>query len=261
MDWLCGGRWLGLLRYLQVAAWPVNFSQERGFPGAIPFETANLSAMMDRAMRKILILGAGGQIARWVIDMLANDDSVQLTLFLRHTGKLRGSAPKNAQVVRGDALNVEQLQHAMAGQDLVYANLAGKDIDAQAENIVNAMNAAKVRRLIFVASLGIYDEVPGRFGAWNRRQISAYLPPFRRAADAIEASGLDYTILRPAWLTDENEVDYETTGRNEPFKGTEVSRKSVAALIAGIIASPRTFERSNLGVNKPGTDGDRPAFL
>lgn len=44
---------------------------------------------------------------------------------------------------------------------------------------------------------------------------SASLPPFRRAADAIEASGLDYTVLRPAWLTDEDEV-------GEPFKGTHV---------------------------------------
>jgi NAD(P)H-binding len=90
------------------------------------------------------------------------------------------------------------------------------------------MDAAKVRRLLFVASLGIYDEVPGKFGEWNRRQIGAYLPPFRRAADVIEASGLD-TLLWPAWLTDKDEVDYETTGRNEPFKGTEVSRKSKKA--------------------------------
>jgi uncharacterized protein YbjT (DUF2867 family) len=149
----------------------------------------------------------------------------------------------------------------MAGQNIVYANLAGNDIDAQAASIVNAMNAAGIHRLIFVASLGIYDEVPGKFGAWNRRQISAYLPPFRRAADAIEASGLDYTILRPAWLTDNDEVDYETTGRNEPFKGTEVSRKSVAALIVKIIASPALDSRSNHGVNKPNTDGDKPAFL
>jgi len=216
---------------------------------------------MVGAMRKILILGAGGQIARWVIDMLADDDTLQLTLFLRHTGKLRESVPKNAQVVRGDVLNMKQLNRAMVGQDLVYANLAGEDIDTQAENIVKAMKTAKVRRLIFVASLGIYDEVPGKFGAWNRRQISDYLPPFRRAADVIEASGLDTTILRPAWLTDKDEVDYETTGRDEPFKGTEVSRKSVAALIAKIIDSPTRFERRNLGVNKPGTDGDKPAFV
>ena len=112
-----------------------------------------------------------------------------------------------------------------------------------------------------MASIGIYDEVPGKFGEWYHREIGAYLPPFRRAADAIEASGLDYTILRPAWLTDENEVDYETTERNEPFKGTEVSRKSVADLIVKLIDTPKRSVRGNLGVNEPNTDGDKPAFL
>src|ERR1700749_19743 len=41
-------------------------------------------------------------------------------------------------------------------------NLMGGDIDDQARAIVDAMSAAKVKRLIFVASLGIYDEVPGK---------------------------------------------------------------------------------------------------
>jgi uncharacterized protein YbjT (DUF2867 family) len=86
--------------------------------------------------------------------------------------------------------------------------------------------------------LGSTTGYQAKFGEWNRREIGPYLPPFRRAADVIEASGLDYTILRPAWLTDEDEVDYETTERNEPFRGTEVSRKSVAALIMKIIDSP-----------------------
>lgn len=212
-------------------------------------------------MKKVLILGAGGQIARWVISMLANKDDIQLTLYLRHVGRLGAMKPKNAQVVQGDVLKMDQLNLSLAGQDIVYANLSGDDIDTQAANIVKAMKAAEVKRLIFVASLGIYDEVPGKFGAWNRREIADYLPPFRRAADAIEASGLDYTILRPAWLTDNDEVDYETTSRNEPFKGTEVSRKSVAALITKIIATPELEQRSNLGVNKPNTDGDKPAFL
>lgn len=212
-------------------------------------------------MKKVLVLGASGQIARWVIEMLKNNRDAELTLFLRHPKRLKGDAPKNSKIVQGDVLNKEQLKRAMVGQDIVYANLAGDDIDLQAKNIVESMNAAGVERLIFVASLGIYDEVPGKFGAWNRRQISAYLPPFRRAADIIESSGLNYTILRPAWLTDEDEVDYETTERNEPFKGTEVSRKSVAALIAKIIHSPDMFARDNLGVDKPNTDGDKPAFL
>ena len=211
-------------------------------------------------MKRLLVLGAGGQIARWVVEMLARRDDVKLTLFLRHAKKLK-NAPKNSHVVQGDVLHKEQLHPAIAGQDIVYANLTGSDIDRQAKAVVEGMRAAGMKRLIFVVSLGIYDEVPGKFGEWNRREIGAYLPPFRRAADAIEASGLDYTILRPAWLTDEDEVDYETTERNEPFKGTEISRKSVADLIVKLIDSPTRSVRSNLGVNKPHTDGDKPAFL
>jgi uncharacterized protein YbjT (DUF2867 family) len=211
-------------------------------------------------MKKVLVLGAGGQIARWVIEMLAARDDAKLTLFLRHARKLK-NAPKNSQVIQGDVLHKDQLNPAIAGQDIVYANLTGTDIDRQAKAIVDAMSEAGVKRLIFVASLGIYDEVPGKFGEWNRRQIGAYLPPFRKAADAIEASGLDYTILRPAWLTDNDEIDYETTERDEPFKGTEVSRKSIADLIGKLIDSPKRSTGGNLGVNKPNTDGDKPSFM
>ena len=210
-------------------------------------------------MKKVLVLGAGGQIARWVIERLAGEDDLELTLVLRHPKKLHG-APARARVVGGDVLDPALLASVVAGQDIVYANLTGEDIDVQAQRVVAAMNAAKVSRLIFVTSLGLYDEVPGAFGAWNRREIGAYLPPFRRAADAIEDSGLDYTVLRPAWLTDADEVDYETTEKGEPFKGTEVSRKSVADLIATIVASPTLHSKGNVGVNKPGTDGDKPSF-
>lgn len=211
-------------------------------------------------MTKVLILGAGGRIARWVIQMLADSRDMELTLYLRHARKLNGKTPSNAKIVEGDVLNRTALDSAVKGQDVVYANLTGDDLEEQAKSIVASMQQAGVKRLIFIASLGIYDEVPGRFGAWNRREIGPYLPPFRKAADLIETSGLDHTILRPAWLTDEDEISFETTGRNDPFKGTEVSRKSVAALVVQCIRDPEDFSRSNLGVDKPGTDGDKPRF-
>ncbi|POA54772.1 hypothetical protein C1889_14630 [Pseudomonas sp. FW507-12TSA] len=145
-------------------------------------------------------------------------------------------------------------------QSIVYANLAG-EIDDQTDRIIGAMHAAGPSRLIFVNSLGIYDEIPGKFGEWNHREIGQYLSPYRRSADLIEASDLDYTILRAAWLSDHDELDYETTGRHEPFRGTEISRKSVAALIVHIIETPNWLLRDNVGVNKPGSDGDKPAFM
>jgi saccharopine dehydrogenase-like NADP-dependent oxidoreductase len=40
-------------------------------------------------MKKVLVLGEGGQIAPWVMDMLSNRGDVKLTLFLRHAKKLR----------------------------------------------------------------------------------------------------------------------------------------------------------------------------
>lgn len=211
-------------------------------------------------MKRVLILGAGGQIARWVLEMLADHQDIALTLYLRHARKLQGKTPSNAKIVEGDVLDRKTLDSAMSGSNVVYANLTGDDLEQQAKSIVASMQYAGVKRLIFIASLGIYDEVPGKFGEWNRQQIGQYLPPFRKAADLIEALGLDYTILRPAWLTDADEISYETTERHEPFQGTEVSRKSVAALVVECIRQPADFSQQNLGVNKPNTDGDKPAF-
>ncbi|MFJ8922139.1 NAD(P)H-binding protein [Streptomyces sp. NPDC102415] len=73
--------------------------------------------------------------------------------------------------------------------------------------------------------LGIYDEVPGAFGRWNAQAIGTdTLRTYRAAADAITSSDLDYTMLRPAWLWDEDEIDYEVIAREDPFRGTAVSR-------------------------------------
>jgi uncharacterized protein YbjT (DUF2867 family) len=59
--------------------------------------------------------------------------------------------------------------------------------------------------------------------AWQVRrvephQIGSTLGPYRAAADAIEASDLKYTILRPAWVTDRDEIDFEVALKGEPFK-------------------------------------------
>jgi uncharacterized protein YbjT (DUF2867 family) len=108
--------------------------------------------------------------------------------------------------------------------------------------------------------LGIYDEVPGKFGELNTRALPGYLQTYRQAADVVSGSDLDYTIIRPAWLTDNDEVDYETTSYNhgEAFKGTEISRKSIAAYVVSLVNDPTKDVRDSIGVDKPGSDGDRP---
>lgn len=84
------------------------------------------------------------------------------------------------------------------------------------------MHEAGVRRLIFISSMGSYDEVPGE-------KSGSELDPHRKSARVIEESDLDYTIIRPSWFTDADEVQYATTQNGGPFRGRTVSRKSVAA--------------------------------
>lgn len=196
-------------------------------------------AVREETMKNVIILGAGGQIARRVIDILVKKDDINLTLFLRDKSRLRNKDISTSRIVEGDVLNFGRLKGAIAGQDVVYANLAG-ELEAMAKNIVRAMDETGVRKLIFISSIGIYDT-----------PLRPVLKPYRKAADVIEASDLEYTILRPTWFTGADEVDYETTRKGEPERGSVISQKSLATLIAKIIESPEEYSRENLGVNKP----------
>ena len=213
-------------------------------------------------MTKIAILGAAGQIAQLVEPMLLKNTDIRMVLFLRHPNKLdQNKLTDREKVIKGDASNFDELNAALKGVDLVYANLAGSNIEKQAETVVKAMDANHIKRLIWISSLGIYDEVPGKFGEWNRNILGSYLTTYRAATDKITASDLDYTIIRPAWLTNKDEISYEKTiGANTPFKGTEVSRLSVADYVTKLIEKPEKDVKANVGLDKEGTDGDKPAW-
>ena len=137
-------------------------------------------------MRKVLILGANGSIAREATKLFLDETDAELTLYLRDSSRLGRTDPNRVRVVKGDVFDAAALTQAMAGQDVVHANLAG-DLEQMAESIVKAMRETGVRRLIFISSMAIYDEVPGQ-------QYSSVLDPYRKAAEVIEASDLDYTI-------------------------------------------------------------------
>lgn len=215
--------------------------------------------------KQVLILGASGKIAGHAIQFLLNETADHLLLFVRHPEKLTVVDDQRETVITGDVLVDSDLDAAIAQADVVYANLRNPQIEQQAKNIVEAMDKHGVKQLVWISSIGIYDEVPGKFGQWNNEQLGggqadSYLGTYRKAADVISASDLDYTIIRPAWLTNKDEVDFEMTRRGENFKGTEVSRKSIGKLVAQVIEQPQKFARTDLGVNKPGTDGDKPAW-
>ncbi|MDD9324570.1 NAD(P)H-binding protein, partial [Pediococcus acidilactici] len=159
--------------------------------------------------KRVLVLGAYGQIAQLAEKEFMEETDDELKLFLRNAKRLTPSNPDRETVIDGDAANVDQLKDAMQGVDAVYANLAGNNIADQAKAVVEAMDATGVKRLVWISTLGIYDEVPGKFGEWNNSTLGSYLTRYRSAADVIEASDLDYTVVRPAWLTNHDEIEYE----------------------------------------------------
>jgi len=196
-------------------------------------------------MTKVLIIGAHGQIARVATQLFLDRGDVALTLYLRNAKRLK-SLEKEPRItlVEGDATNTSALAQAIVGQDVVYANLSG-NMGVQAKAIVTEMTKAGVKRLIFISSMGIYDEVPGE-------KYGSVLDPYRNSAKIVEASDLDYTVIRPAWLNDDDEIAYGITRKGEAFAHADlyVSRKSVADLVQRLATTPNLETRQSLGLHK-----------
>lgn len=193
-------------------------------------------------MTRILILGANGQLARHTIPFLLEHEDVTLTLYLRRAKRLANPDPARVRIVEGDVLDRPTLESAMQGQDVVYANLTG-DMAQQARSIIDAMQAVGLKRLIFISSMGIYAEVPGE-------RYRSVLDPYRDSAALIEASDLDYTILRPGWFTRDEAVSYQLTQKGEAFRGHDVSLNSLSDLIVKLALTPGLQVRRSLGVSK-----------
>lgn len=193
-------------------------------------------------MTRVLILGANGQLARNTIPVLLQHPDVHLTLYPRRANRLQNPDPTHVAIVEGDVLDADKLKSAMQGQDVVYANLAGA-MEQQAKSIVDTMHSAGLKRLIFISSMDIYDEVPGQ-------KYSNILDPYRDSAALIESSDLDYTILRPGWFTHDTEINYEISQKGEPFKRHDVSLSSLSDLIVKLALSPSMEVRRSLGVSR-----------
>lgn len=211
----------------------------------------------------ILILGAAGEIGKLLTAELLAQTPFKLVLYARNADtRLKGINTEKIKIFNGDFKDKDTLIKAMEEIDVVYINDLGDD-EATA-TIIEAMGNAGVKRVIGASVFGIYDEVSGPFGQWNKRMIgsSPRMITQIKSALIIEDSGLDYTLLRLSWLYNQKgNKEYTLTPKGEPFKGTQVTRKAVVQLIVDIItAKDERFIKKNLGVSEPGTERDKPSF-
>ncbi|WP_125545527.1 NAD(P)H-binding protein [Levilactobacillus lindianensis] len=200
-------------------------------------------------MTNVLIIGATGSVGSVTRQYFLDNTADHLTLMARSTSRLGRLNANREQAVTGSVTDAATLKAALQGQDVVFATLSG-NLSGMAQSLVAAMDEAGVKRLLFIASMGIYNEIPASLGASGNLQSNPMLRGYRAAADVIEASDLNYTVIRPGWFDNGNDTDYDLTKKGEPFGGHDVSRKSIADLVVRLAHDKTLGSRDSLGINR-----------
>lgn len=194
-------------------------------------------------MRNVLIIGATGTLGRAATKALLAETDDHLTLFSRSADRLPVTDPDRVKTMSGNVMNDADLDEALQGQDAVFAALSG-NMGAFAKKIVAAMDRNGVSQLVFICTIGIYNEIQG----YN---INPYLNPtlhtYRKAADAIEASDLNYTIIRPGWFIS-GPVDYTVTRKGEPFVGHDATISSIGDAVKRLVDDDKLYSRDSIGI-------------
>lgn len=215
----------------------------------------------------LLILAANGQIARIVESRILSEnkfDDVSLTLALRNVSRLEDLAASNPRVtlLEANLTNADDVDRAMAGQDMVFTAVVDHSkVNVITKNVIAAARKHGTTRIISTSLLGLYDEVPGKFGRWNHEMVDSGLQAAIDADRLLAESGITYTTLRLPWLNDRDEVKYEITHRNDQYVGVSGSRQSIADVVLKIVVDPDFAANDSIGIADPTTQGeDRPVY-
>lgn len=198
-------------------------------------------------MKNVLLLGATGTAGSALTKKLLSDTDCRLTLFSRHAGEVYSDTPRT-KVVTGDALNAEELRCVLHGQDVVYCAISGDALPEIAKVLVETMEAVGVKRLIFMGAVGIYNEIPDEIDGEDNLDNEPAQIPNRKAVDIVEASDLNYTILRPGYLGDGEENDYVLTVKGEPAKGYTTPIPALVKFAVQLILNDDLYTRESVSI-------------
>ena len=200
-------------------------------------------------MKHVLLLGATGTAGSALTEKLLTDTDCHLTVFSRHAKDIYADTDR-VVAVNGDAENLEQLQAMMPGQDVVYCAISGDALPKIAENIVTAMTEGGVNRLIFMAAVGIYNEIPDEIDGDDNLDNEPAQIPNRKAADVVEASSLNYTVLRPGYLGEGEADDFVLTVKGEAAKGYTTPIPALVKFAVQLIMDDLLYSRESVSITR-----------
>ncbi len=154
---------------------------------------------------RLFILGATGGIGRQLVDQ-ALERHHQVTAFVRSPQKL-GAPRDGLTVIRGDVLNADAMSAALRGHDAVLSALGPPGPSRNtitsdgARATVAAMQSAGVRHVLVVGVAALFPDI-GMLGRMLRNTLLRNIADDSAEMERIvEASKLDWTIVRPPRLT------------------------------------------------------------
>jgi uncharacterized protein YbjT (DUF2867 family) len=191
----------------------------------------------------ILVVGGHGHVALRLLKILAGQGHTARGL-IRNPAQAADLSAVGAAPVIGDLENDESLDAYVQGADaVVFAAGAGPGSGAErkrtvdlggAVKLADAAVAAGVRRYVMVSSIGA--QRPDSAG----ESMRPYLQAKAEADGYVQASGLNYTIVRPGGLTDEPGTGRVQISTELGNHGT-VPRDDVAAVLAAVLPAPNTI--------------------
>ena len=196
---------------------------------------------------RVAIAGGHGQIALRLAKIMSErgDEVVALIRNPDHADEVKRAGAEPA-VVDLEHASEEEVASAISGSDaVVFAAGAGPGSGAErketmdyggAVKLIAAAKQAGVGRYVIVSSMGANPDAPGD------DTFSVYLRAKGRADDAVRASGLDATVVRPGGLTNDPGTGRVRLGERLP-RG-QVTRDDVAAVLAAVLDSPNTIGRT-----------------
>ncbi len=187
----------------------------------------------------IIVFGATGSIGNQILQQgVAAGHHV--TAFVRTPSKVTIAHP-GLTIAQGDVFDLNSITAAMKGQDAVLITLgAGKKLRGDVRsvgtgNVITAMKASGVRRLICQTTLGIGDTRDVLNFYWRYLMFGGLLrgvyADHVKQEEIVKASELDWTIVRPSDFTDElasNNYQIVSAGHNRKGMSFKIGRSEVA---------------------------------
>jgi uncharacterized protein YbjT (DUF2867 family) len=194
---------------------------------------------------RVVIAGAHGKIARRVARTLVARGNTVIGLIRNpdHADDVRATGAEPV-VCDLEHATVSEIAEAVAGaQAAVFAAGAGPGSGAARKLTMDRDGAIKLleataadwARYVIVSAVGAEHPRGGD------DVFSVYLRAKAEADAAVQASGREWTIIRPGMLTDDpgtGRLRIDTT----PFRG-EVPRDDVAELLAAVLHDPRATQK------------------